>query len=127
MRRVIVCGSRDPWRKLGVSRGWVCERLYEAFDVRSRNDTVIVHGGAPGVDTIASEAAETWGLKTEPHRAETERYGSPAAFHIRNQAMADAGADLLVAFPGGNGTADMVRRARKAGIHVREVRIEDTP
>jgi len=35
--------------------------------------------------------------------------------------MADAGADLCIAFPGGRGTADMVRRARAAGIPVRSV------
>jgi ABC-type branched-subunit amino acid transport system substrate-binding protein len=29
--------------------------------------------------------------------------------------------DAVVAFPGGRGTADMVRQARAAGIEVREV------
>jgi ABC-type sugar transport system substrate-binding protein len=29
--------------------------------------------------------------------------------------------DIVVAFPGGTGTADMVRRARKAGVVVIEV------
>jgi hypothetical protein len=29
--------------------------------------------------------------------------------------------DLVVAFPGGRGTADMVRRARAAGISVIEI------
>lgn len=31
------------------------------------------------------------------------------------------GADLVVAFPGGRGTADMVRQARARGVPVREV------
>ncbi|KWT72357.1 hypothetical protein APY04_0151 [Hyphomicrobium sulfonivorans] len=36
--------------------------------------------------------------------------------------MLDAGRpDLVVAFVGGRGTADMVRRARAAGVKVREV------
>ena len=40
-----------------------------------------------------------------------------AAGHIRNQQMLDEGRPhLVVAFPGGRGTADMVRRARAAGI-----------
>jgi hypothetical protein len=29
--------------------------------------------------------------------------------------------DLVVAFPGGKGTADMVRRARKANVPVKEI------
>jgi hypothetical protein len=38
---------------------------------------------------------------------------------MRNQAMLDYGKpDLVVAFPGGKGTADMVRRARVAGVKV---------
>jgi hypothetical protein len=36
----------------------------------------------------------------------------PAAGPIRNQRMLDWGPDLVVAFAGGKGTADMVRRAR---------------
>ena len=40
---------------------------------------------------------------------------------IRNQAMLDEGRpDLVVAFPGHHGTADIVRRARAAGIKVRQ-------
>lgn len=41
---------------------------------------------------------------------------------IRNQKMIDDyHPQLVVAFPGGAGTADMVRRARAAGIEVREI------
>lgn len=50
------------------------------------------------------------------------RYDARAGFR-RNQRMIDEGKpDLVVAFPGGKGTADMVARARKAGIEIREVR-----
>lgn len=34
----------------------------------------------------------------------------------------EAKPDLVIAFPGGRGTADMVRRARAAGIEVREIK-----
>ena len=37
---------------------------------------------------------------------------------LRNQEMVDAGTDLVVAFPGGRGTADLVRRARAAGLQI---------
>jgi hypothetical protein len=32
--------------------------------------------------------------------------------------------DLLVSFPGGKGTADMKKRARKSGIEVKEIQNE---
>lgn len=45
-----------------------------------------------------------------------------AAGPIRNQHMIDtAKPDLVVSFPGGAGTADMVRRAKAAGVRVIEV------
>lgn len=52
------------------------------------------------------------------------RNGKPynaAAGGIRNQQMADFGPQLCIAFPGGSGTADMVRRAHAAHIRVIEV------
>jgi hypothetical protein len=48
--------------------------------------------------------------------ADWEKLGRSAG-PIRNQAMLDEGRpDLVVAFPGHHGTADMVRRARAAGV-----------
>jgi phosphoribosylformylglycinamidine (FGAM) synthase-like amidotransferase family enzyme len=32
---------------------------------------------------------------------------------------------LVIAFPGGRGTADMVKRSKAAGVHVLEVLMED--
>ena len=50
-----------------------------------------------------------------------KRFG-PSAGGIRNQQMLDEGKpDLVVAFPGGKGTADMVRRAENAGVKVIKV------
>jgi hypothetical protein len=53
--------------------------------------------------------------------AQWDRYGE-AAGPIRNAWMLEFGKpDLVVAFPGGRGTADMISKARKAGIEVCEV------
>jgi UDP-N-acetylmuramoylalanine-D-glutamate ligase len=40
---------------------------------------------------------------------------------IRNQQMLDTGVDLVIAFPGGKGTAHMVSIAKKAGVKVVEI------
>ena len=50
--------------------------------------------------------------------AQWDVYGRRAG-PIRNQEMIDEGKpDGVVAFPGGKGTADMVRRAEAAGLKV---------
>lgn len=81
----------------------------------------LVHGAARGADSLA---AKFWngihGRPTEPHPADWSKYRK-AAGHIRNQEMINSGIDLLIAFPGGVGTADMVRRAKVAGISVTEI------
>jgi hypothetical protein len=81
----------------------------------------LVHGDAAGADSMAQE----WGV-----RHALIVYAVPPDWHahgraagpIRNQAMLDKYKPaLVVAFPGGRGTADMVRRARDAGIDVAEI------
>lgn len=83
-------------------------------------DAVLVHGACSGADTLAARTWEDWGGKTESHPADWTQHGK-AAGPLRNQEMVDSGIDFLVAFPGGRGTADMVRRAEAAGVPVRMV------
>lgn len=56
------------------------------------------------------------------YEADWKKHGK-AAGPIRNRRMltAPGGTDLLIAFPGGAGTADCVRQARELGIPVLEV------
>jgi predicted polyphosphate/ATP-dependent NAD kinase len=109
MTRIIVCGGRK-YRDSG--------RVYTALEEYVDQDPVIVHGDCPGADRLADREARDLGLTVEPHPADWSQ--GPKAGPIRNQKMIDAGADLVIAFAGGTGTADCVRRARKAGIPVRE-------
>jgi len=81
----------------------------------------VIHGGARGVDHLASTWAGVNGFDAREYSADWEAHGR-AAGPIRNQRMIDEGKpDLVIAFPGGRGTADMVRRARAAGVEVIEV------
>lgn len=108
--RIIVCGGRD-YRDERTIRT-VLSVLYGA--------EVLVHGDARGADRMAASVGADLGFTTEPWPADWNAHGK-AAGPIRNQQMLDAGADLVVAFPGGRGTEDMVRRARAAGVTVLRV------
>lgn len=82
----------------------------------------IVHGDAQGADTLAQKWAENNDVLTARHPVTEEqwtRIGKSAGV-LRNQAMLNQHPtiSLVIAFPvvGSRGTADMIRRATKAGI-----------
>lgn len=112
---VLVCGGRDYAD---------CEHLFGVLDLihRKRPIDVIIHGNARGADSLAGAWAGSRGVGCMVFPADWQTHGK-AAGAIRNQEMLDRGEpDSVIAFPGGRGTADMVRRARKAGIPVGEFR-----
>lgn len=130
MTRVIVCGGRHYYDEV---------RLYQVLDAaRERLGlSFVIEGGASG----AAELARSWrlhrGVPGETYKANwgniwrsgavVRRRGDGTQYdalagHVRNQRMIDEGRpDLVIAFPGGRGTADMVRRAEAAGIRVIKV------
>ena len=115
MVKVLVCGGRD------YDDGSQLDRVLSAAVERLGLDA-IVQGGARGADTLAKE----WGchrrLQVETFYADWNGLGK-AAGPVRNQKMLDeAKPDCCIAFPGGDGTADMIRRARAAGIPVHEIK-----
>lgn len=114
MSRVLVCGSRD-WADVGF--------VYRELDKLARRVMVdvVIEGDANGVDRIAGYWARKRRVEDLKFKAEWHKYGN-AAGPIRNQRMLDVGKpDLVVAFPGGTGTADMVSRARAAGVEIIEI------
>lgn len=112
--KVLVCGGRDF-----EDESAVVNFLFRLDD--ERPITAIVHGGARGADMIGGRAAQLLKVPCHVFPANWKRDGK-AAGPIRNQRMLDQGKpDVVVAFPGGKGTADMVKRARSHGIEVIEV------
>ena len=110
--RVLVCGGRNY-------RDW--PRLCQVLDAIRPKPLVIIHGDANGADQLADKWARLSQVAVRAHPADWTDLGR-AAGPIRNQEMLDEEKpDLVIAFPGGRGTADMVRRAREAGVPVREV------
>lgn len=110
--RVIVCGGRDYNDAATMFRA-----------LTEHGVTWLAEGGANGADWLARH----WALSQSPrvpvttYPADWEQHGK-AAGPIRNQFMLEnAKPDAVIAFPGGKGTADMVRRAKAAGVCVIEV------
>jgi cephalosporin hydroxylase len=114
MVRVLACGGRsfEDYALLAITM----ESIRETRGISS-----LIAGGARGADTLAEEWARARGIECSVLRADWIGRGR-AAGPIRNQRMLDEGKpDLVVAFPGGRGTADMMSKARAAGVEVIEV------
>jgi len=110
--RVLVCGGRDYTDGI---------RIYAALGAlrAERGLSYIIHGGARGADSFAGDWAHGFLIPVREFLPDYNRYSPKLAPLMRNQLMLDEGKpDLVVAFPGGSGTADLVRRARKAGVEV---------
>ena len=111
--RVLVCGGRDYADAEHVNA------TLDALNARGPI-TCIVHGAASGVDTLAARWAEAHEVYVHAYPAQWKRYGKRAG-PLRNADMLDDSPVLVLAFPGGRGTADMVRRAKAANVPVMEV------
>lgn len=105
--RVLVCGGRD------YTDG------YRVADVLSQlRIEELAHGNARGADRLAGWWAASKGIRCRVYPADWRSHGKGAG-PLRNARMLrDFEPDLVVAFPGGKGTADMVRRAEAAGVEV---------
>lgn len=110
--RVLVCGGRDFSDR---------DSAYRTLDAIHAETpiSVIIEGGASGADRLAFQwASEGNRCGTLTFDADWNALGK-AAGPMRNWRMLNKGKpDVVVAFPGGRGTADMVRRAKKAGVRV---------
>jgi hypothetical protein len=129
---VLVTGGRSYFNRRRVFAE--LDRIYGEAHGKLR----IVHGGAKGADALADAWCKrnhidhkaypaAWGdLTATPRLVRYHFNGAPynaLAGANRNQQMLDEEPiNFVLAFPGGTGTADMVRRAKAAGIaNIREV------
>lgn len=110
--KVLVCGGRNFNDALTLG-SWL-------GGIHKNNGpiTLLIEGGAPGADFMARKFAEWMKIPTRTFEADWDRHGR-AAGPIRNKQMLDEGKpDLVVAFEGGKGTANMVSQATRAGVKV---------
>lgn len=111
--KVLVCGSRN-WEDR--------QRIKDILDIYHERFlfTALIEGEALGVDGMARDWAIDRHIPTFRFPAHWGLFGKSAG-PIRNQQMLDVGQpDFVIAFheniETSKGTADMVRRAKKAGI-----------
>ena len=114
--RLLACGGRDFGDAAFVAR--CLDRVHA-----ERGVSLLIHGAARGADSLAAAWAKDRGIPAAAYPADWQRDGR-AAGPIRNQRMlAEGRPDGVVAFAGGSGTADMIRRAKAAGIKVWEPKV----
>lgn len=152
MINILVCGGRDfanvPTKGYGNGpdkdrpdyiKKWAELRLihrtldkiaserssyYNEHDNWLPTDFHIIAGKAKGADSGAVDWAVVNWVSFKEYPADWSKYGKRAGY-IRNKQMLEEGKpDLVIAFPGGRGTAMMVDLAKKAGVEVIEVAYE---
>ena len=103
-----MCGGRNDFDYLKVKRALdACPFV-----------TCIISGGASGVDSSAIRWARENKKDCLIFKPLWDKYGKVAG-PMRNKSMLVEGKpDLVYAFSGGKGTADMVAQARKANVEV---------
>ena len=111
--RVLVCGGRDY-------KDWT--KVYDTLTKLKKDNNIIhiINGGAEGADNASSGWAKDNSQPLTVFPAEWEIYGKPAGM-IRNRSMLAMNPDLVISFPGGKGTANMVKLALETGTEVMQV------
>jgi hypothetical protein len=120
--KLLVCGGRAyaDWGYLHRALDFT----HSLFPI-----SIIIHGdarprfgddGTVSADIIADTWARLNGISVRPYTADWSTHGN-AAGPIRNSLMLrQERPDAVAAFAGGRGTADMVSKARAAGVPVWE-------
>ena len=119
--RVIVTGGRNYADERAV------RSVLDYLRDRTGHLTVI-QGGAGGADQLARQWGwEQDGVSVVTVPANWHKHGKSAG-PIRNRTMLDqCSPDLVVAFPGGKGTASMMRLAKSAGVPVVMIHDQASP
>lgn len=138
IKTILVCGGRYYGNRALVFKTLdtlLTDRGWHPSDIR------VITGGASGADSLGIQWAKDRGAAYKPYYADWDDLSHPNAVikrrkngkkydalagHRRNQKMLDREHPLVVvAFPGGTGTADMISRAKIEDVEVLMAVTED--
>ena len=109
--KAIVCGGR------GFKNAGYLNRQLSTFHAHTPIG-LLIEGGAPGADELARNWAKTNNVPFKTYNADWENFGR-AAGPIRNKQMiTENSPEYCISFPGGKGTANMIKQAESAGVCV---------
>lgn len=108
--RVLITGGRKFSDKILLNK--VLNKLHQEFHF-----TLLIHGDASGADSLAKKWALDKGIDILSCPADWKTYGKSAG-PIRNKSMLKHNPELVVAFPGSNGTLNMITLAKNANINI---------
>lgn len=111
---VLACGGRDYHDR---------RRVFKKLDAMHERQKItrLIAGDARGADSLALEWARSRRVRRTRFIAHWDKHGKPAGLFRNSRMLRKGKPNLVVAFPGGAGTRDMVHRARFAGVPVAEV------
>jgi hypothetical protein len=120
-KRYGVIGCRPPRKEsstyeLDIATYEVIRAAVVEYVMSLPEGSVVVSGGAIGVDSVAAEAARSRGLEVVEHLPDYERHGGKMAPLVRNILIVDD-SDEIIAFPApwSTGTWHAVGVARDKG------------
>lgn len=115
MIKIVVTGGRDYRDR------WRLEEVLEGINSKE-GILLLAHGANPrGADAFAANWARGREIPQRGFAADWRTFGRSAGPMRNEQMLCEVKPDIVVAFSGGRGTADCVRRAKAKGILVREV------
>lgn len=110
--RILVCGGRD-FNDIELFKKVMFNNIPPGAE--------IITGMAKGADHMAWKWGHLMGLVVHEFPADWDTYGKKAGPMRNIQMLVEGKPDLVIAFPGGTGTAHMKKIARAAGIKVIEI------
>jgi hypothetical protein len=109
--RVLVTGGRKFYDKELVYK--MLDSIHASFGI-----SVLIHGGATGADQLGMNWAKSRGVHPISYEALWTHLGKAAGAERNRFMLEDSRAGLVIAFPGNEGTRDMISVAHAAKVEV---------
>ena len=109
--KVLVTGGRNYSDEL---------RVYQELDEILPD--LVIHGGASGADLLAKAWSDERGVPDACYSAKWTALGRSAGPRRNDWMLRLSEPDLVLAFPGGRGTADCLQKATYFGIAIKVVK-----